>query len=160
LKYPQLFIGAFAASAPVQAQLDFSQYFEIVSTSLGSSVSASLAASTAAVETLLATDAGRQQLLNDFNLCAPIVTDDDAMTFVSALTTPYAETVQYDDDSVRLMQFDVPTIQNITAAAATPYAALLNVWNAYNAFTSVTNCTDIRSVSFLTRALAGSRSRA
>ena len=149
LKFPQLFIGAFAASAPVQAQLDFSQYFEIVSTSLGPSVSASLAASTAAVETLLESDAGRQQLLADFNLCAPIVTDNDAMTFVSALTTPYAETVQYDDDSVRLMQFDIPTIQNLTASAASPMAALISVWNAYNSFTSVTNCTDIRSVSSL-----------
>lgn len=143
LKYPQLFLGAYASSAPVQAILDFTRYFEIVSTSLGPMVSASLASSTATIEGLLGSTEGRQQLLEDFNLCTPIVTDDDAMNFVSTLTTPYAETVQYDDDSVRLMQFDIPTIQKLTSAADSPMDALISVWNAYNNFTSVTNCTNI-----------------
>jgi serine protease 16 len=88
LKYPNLFAGSFATSAPVQAQLDFQQYFDVVSMSVGQSCSDNLAASTAALTNLLNTD--RASLVTMFNLCGPIVSANDVANFLSTLSGPIA----------------------------------------------------------------------
>ncbi len=99
LKYPNLFVGAFATSAPVQAQLDFSQYFDVCARSLGAQCSKNLASSTATLTTLLGTPTGRAQLQKKFNLCGPIVSDNDVANFLSTLSGPIAGIVQYNEVS-------------------------------------------------------------
>lgn len=114
----------------------------MVAASVGPNTTAVLAAAQQQVNALLATPKGVQKLTQDFELCAPPQTERDTATFLSAITDPIAETVQYNDDANR-RSFDITTIQTIMSATADPYTALVNLWNAYNVHTNNTQCTDI-----------------
>jgi len=159
LKYPNLFHGAFATSAPVQAQLEFSQYFDVVARSLGAQCTASLNESTAAVTTLLASDSGRASLQKMFNLCGPIKSDLDVANFLSTLSGPIAGVVQYNDDNTSYEMYDLTQLCARLAAADTPLQGLQDVWNDYNAFSNNTQCTDIGYDSMIAQMQATSDAR-
>eukprot|EP01094_Clydonella_sp_ATCC50884_P011392 TRINITY_DN2117_c1_g1_i2.p1 TRINITY_DN2117_c1_g1~~TRINITY_DN2117_c1_g1_i2.p1 ORF type:complete len:508 (-),score=178.90 TRINITY_DN2117_c1_g1_i2:62-1585(-) len=99
-KYPHLANGAIASSAPVHAQLDFPEYLETVSNSLGSSCSAIFAKATASIEDYLQQgSSGRATLEGIFNTCDPMNTEKDVATFLSFITDEVAGIVQYNNDN-------------------------------------------------------------
>jgi pimeloyl-ACP methyl ester carboxylesterase len=110
LKYPHLFHGSLAASAPVHAQTDFPEYFEVVAASIGPVCATAMAAGTASVEKLLDSAAGRVQLQRYFNTCTPILTDDDAATFMGNLASVVSGVVQYNRDNNNYMPEDMETM--------------------------------------------------
>lgn len=87
LKYPHLFHAAVSSSSPLQAQLDFPQYNEVMRDSLASSADGVGGSEecAAAVETghesigeLLQTSEGRQTLVTKFNLCDASCLEDES----------------------------------------------------------------------------------
>jgi len=154
LKYPNLFVGAFATSGPVQAQLDFHQYFDVVARSVGPACNRVLRNSTQQLEALLATPAGRTQLQTRFNLCSSIASDNDVANFLSTLTGPIAGVVQYSDDNNKYQMYDVQRMCERLQEVSDPLEALTNVWNDYNTFqaslsNSTVQCTDINYDNFI-----------
>jgi pimeloyl-ACP methyl ester carboxylesterase len=109
LKYPHLFQGSLAASAPVHAQTDFPEYFEVVTTSIGPECTKAMAAGTSAIEHLLTFATGRDQLQRYFNTCTPIITDDDVATFMDNLASVVSGVVQYNRDNSNYMPEDMET---------------------------------------------------
>lgn len=148
LKYPNLFLGSFSASAPVQAELDFNQYFEVVAASVGPTCAASLAAAQQSINQAMETPSGVARLASVFGLCSAPVTSQDIANFMSDLTNPIAETVQYNDDAGRTA-FDVTTIQALMQSDPDPLTAFVNLWNAYNQHTNQTTCTDISYTNYI-----------
>ena len=142
MKYPNLFVGSIASSAPVQAQLDFPEYFEVVSQSVGSDCSNLIKAAQQEINNLLQTSNGIGKLVQAFNICTPMVTPNDIANFQSAVSGPFAETVQYNDDAGR-NAFDIKTICNLMSNEPDPLAGLLDVWNAYNTNSGQAGCTDV-----------------
>ncbi len=105
LKYPHIVIGAVASSAPVQAELDFSQYLDVVTASLTSQ-----SGSTQCVSNIQAATNQLQQLLQSgafaqlssmFNTCSPLsgASQLDLTNFVSSLAGNFEGVVQYNRDN-------------------------------------------------------------
>jgi len=83
MKYPHIVHAALASSGPVLAQMDFPEYFEVVTTSLspiGDCVS-TITAATKYYTGLLSTSDGKKKIENDFQTRTPIVSDLDVTTF-------------------------------------------------------------------------------
>lgn len=103
LKYPHLVDGSLATSAPVKAQLDFSEYNEVVQRSLeffvGESCANRVREGTQAATNLLSSADGKKQLQKLFNLCTPIETDDDIALFFENMEGTVAQIVQYNNDN-------------------------------------------------------------
>jgi len=95
LKFPEAFAGAVATSAPVIARADYPQYFDVASASLGTACSGRVRWGTEELDRMLSTAGGRKELATIFDACDPIDSDLDAATFLSSLSDPIAETVQY-----------------------------------------------------------------
>nr|XP_039266794.1 putative serine protease K12H4.7 [Styela clava] len=114
LKYPHLIKGAMSASAPLLAKMDFFEYNEVVNRSLSKFGSPkcveNIAIATKAVDTMLQSDTGRQQLMKLFNLCSPLSADDYEY-FQNAVADSIAETVQYNRDN---RAFEGATDGNVT----------------------------------------------
>jgi hypothetical protein len=145
LKYPNLYAGAISASAPVLAELDFNQYFEVVQASVGTKCAARIEAATKAMEELVATAPGKSKLQSLFNLCTPLNTDNDVATFFEALSNPIAGIVQYSDDNNKYQPFDVTVMCDLlTNETKQPDAllALVDLNNIYNTFTN-TSCVEV-----------------
>lgn len=88
LKYPNLFVGSLASSAPIQAETDFYQYNEVVAQSLGSACSSQIATAIGVVTQLLNTTEGQSQLQHNFSLCYPFYSPEDIALFMSTLANP------------------------------------------------------------------------
>jgi pimeloyl-ACP methyl ester carboxylesterase len=140
-KYPNLFHGAFATSAPLQAQLEFHQYFDVVARSVGPQCAANLKASTRELEYMLQTD--RVSLQQMFQLCSPIVTDHDVANFVETLTGPIANIVQYNEDNNAYEMYDIPHMCARLESAPTLLRGLISIWSDAQNFANNTACTDI-----------------
>jgi hypothetical protein len=78
-------IGSFATSAPVQAQLEFPEYFQVVQTSVGSKCAGVIKSATDAVTSKMSSNQGMQELVSKFNLCAASASPLDQGTFMGAL---------------------------------------------------------------------------
>ncbi len=90
LKYPALVAGAVASSAPVFAELDYVEYLQVATQSLGSAVNGSqcvdaIGAATQTIQTMLTSPTGIAQLTSKFNLCAAPATSNDIYNFVSTV---------------------------------------------------------------------------
>ena len=69
-----------------------------------------MAAGTVAVENMLNSASGRDRLQRYFNTCTPIVTDDDAATFMGNLASVVSGVVQYNRDNNNYMPEDLETM--------------------------------------------------
>lgn len=104
LKYPALFDGAVASSAPVLAKLNFTEYFDVVKASLetstqGTACTQRIREATTAITAQLQTSAGRAALATQFQTCSAIVTNDDVANFMNNLAGNFAGVVQYNLDN-------------------------------------------------------------
>ena len=96
LKYPHLFAGAHAVSAPVQSQVDLQGYLEIVGRALGEECAGFIAKGEGKIAGMLTSSEGRAGLKKDFNLCGDGVVDAlDAAMFVELFAVQVEGLVQY-----------------------------------------------------------------
>jgi len=96
-KYPNLVDIAYASSAPVQAQLDFPEYFQVVTQSVGKVCATRIGEAFKVVDELLKTN--KSKLVADFNVCSPLETELDEATFAESLSDAVAGVVQYSGDN-------------------------------------------------------------
>jgi len=142
LKYPHLIAGAIATSAPVQAQLNFPEYFEVVQASLGPDCAKRVKRVTQLVTQMLQNATGRATLQTLFSTCDPIVTDDDVSTFMSSLSDGICEIVQYNNDNNQYLPFNVETLCSriVGNDDQTLLNSFANFTNFFNQFEG-SNCT-------------------
>jgi len=100
-KYPHLVHGAVATSAPIQAQLNFPQYIEVATSSLGTSQCQQHVREAAKhVEILLQTQKGREFLSKKFRTCQVLGENRlDHMQFVSTIAGNFFGVIQYNRDN-------------------------------------------------------------
>ena len=97
-KYPNVVDIAYSSSAPVLAQLDFPEYHQVVTASVGAVCAARLKSAFERIEELMASD--RAKLLRDFEACdAGMSGELDEVTFLEALSDAVAGVVQYSGDN-------------------------------------------------------------
>ena len=94
-KYPHLYAGALAVSGPVQAQVDYQGYNEVVAVALGPQCEAALKSANDKVTQLLGSAAGQAQLAKDFGLCTPLSDPLAQAIFVSTWAYDLGGVVQY-----------------------------------------------------------------
>uniref|UniRef100_A0A1I7URH4 Serine protease K12H4.7 n=1 Tax=Caenorhabditis tropicalis TaxID=1561998 RepID=A0A1I7URH4_9PELO len=102
-KHPELVYAAVGSSGPVQAEVDFKEYLEVVQNSITRNSTACAASVTAGfnlVASLLQSADGRKQLKTAFHLCQDIKLDDKSLKyFWETVYSPYMEVVQYSGDA-------------------------------------------------------------
>jgi hypothetical protein len=141
--YPHLIAGSIATSAPVQAKLEFQEYFEVVQQSVGPQCAARIKNVTNIVSKMLSTSEGTQQLEKIFSTCTPIVSQDDIITFMSSLTDGVCEIVQYNQDNNAYTPFNLDKMCSMLLEGSSDdeqlasYATFNNVFNQF----SGENCT-------------------
>jgi len=124
LKYPNLFDGAVASSDPVQAELDFYQYLEVVTASLTTMSGTedcvnNIADAVDNLQDMLYTSSGRSTITDLFNLCAPLTDDsEDIANFLSSVAGNFMGAVQYNNDN---RAFEGATDVNVTIDAVCGY---------------------------------------
>jgi len=148
LKYPHLFAGAFSASAPVEAKLDFFEYFEVTANSLGPKCNSVVQSANEQVAYMIQNNQ-TSQLQSMFNLCSIPQTAMDIVTFLGDLSGPIANVVQYSNDNNSYQPFNVSVMCDMLENADTPIDGLVAVWNANNAYSNQTACTDPTYQGFL-----------
>ena len=133
--YPGVFDIAWAASAPVrvrkaqllpllwpnfcffffffflQAVVDFTQYFEVTANSLGATCANSLRKASLQLQTLLATQSGRNTLESLFSTCESFTSNPlDLATFMESVADGISGVVQYSGDNVNYQPYAIPTL--------------------------------------------------
>ncbi|EGT48966.1 hypothetical protein CAEBREN_19097 [Caenorhabditis brenneri] len=102
-KHPELVYAAVGSSGPVQAEVDFKEYLEVVQNSITRNSTACADSVTQGfnlVASLLKTADGRKQLKSAFHLCQDIKLDDKSLKyFWETVYSPYMEVVQYSGDA-------------------------------------------------------------
>eukprot|EP00042_Codosiga_hollandica_P044248 m.432026 g.432026 ORF g.432026 m.432026 type:complete len:496 (-) comp56745_c1_seq1:122-1609(-) len=105
-KYPQLAIAAVATSAPVEAELDFYQYQEVVMASLGTATQGTVCVeniqlATTLITSMLSSADGRQELIAAFKICpdSDLTNPLDVQNFMSSLAGNFDGIVQYNNDN-------------------------------------------------------------
>jgi len=132
LKFPHQTIAAVASSAPVQAELDFFQYLDVVDESLssltGKECDQKIQEATAIIQSLLQTESGTRKLENLFNICKPMNGTKDIATFISNLMGNWMETVQYNGESGPITIETLCRIMTNGSEALTAYIAVSNLF--------------------------------
>eukprot|EP01127_Copromyxa_protea_P001793 TRINITY_DN11708_c0_g1_i1.p1 TRINITY_DN11708_c0_g1~~TRINITY_DN11708_c0_g1_i1.p1 ORF type:complete len:477 (-),score=110.62 TRINITY_DN11708_c0_g1_i1:102-1532(-) len=151
-KYPGAVDIAIASSGPVHAQTDFPQYLQVVSDSLattGSQCNIAIEKGTRYYANLLASAEGRKKIDKDFNTCAPIQTELDAVTFLEFLADTVAGFVQYNNDNNSYYPYDMVQMCSILTSAPIDQAfpAFVASWNN---FTQAT-CSDVTYASAMSQ---------
>lgn len=101
-KYPHLAHGAVASSAPIKAVLDFPEYFEVATQSLGTEeCQHNVKHATSKIESLLKTSSGLQYLSTRFRICSPLLSSkpDDLLMFSSLINDNFFGVIQYNQDN-------------------------------------------------------------
>jgi len=132
LKFTHLTIGAIASSAPVQAELDFFQYMDVVDHSLsyitGSECDSNIQLATNSIQSMLQTADGTHELEQMFNNCAPLKGEKDVATFISNLMGNFMTTVQYDNEGSPITIQTVCEMMNNTDDPLQAYVAVSNMF--------------------------------
>lgn len=116
LKFPHLAYAAVASSAPVQAVLDFSEYLDVVQSSLDrnhSDCPKTIKLASDSLIELLAHKENYEKITHDFNLCKPLeINSKMDMAFFLDTTAEYImDIVQYNNDN---REFEGVKTTNIT----------------------------------------------
>lgn len=133
MKYPHLFAGSIATSAPVLAQLDFYQYLQVVSNSVGPTCSQRFADATASIQTLLNSQDGRTKAQQMFNTCTPLLTDNDVKLFWQGLIDGPSGVVQYNADNVNYQPFDITYMCSLLQSGTDAMSAWANLTLTFQA---------------------------
>ncbi|XP_059468326.1 putative serine protease K12H4.7 [Neocloeon triangulifer] len=129
-RYPHIFYGAYASSAPILAQLDFPEYMEVVNEALVATdpaCPAVIQASTDELDALI--EAGDSATITQlFNLFYPIdlANQDDVMNLRATISYLFAGEVQYARGGNL-----VTLCQTIVAGQSTPLQTVAQYWNDY-----------------------------
>lgn len=132
LKYPHLIDASVASSGPVNAEVDFYQYLEVVEDSLvyyGQQICVdNIQAATDKIQALAAATDGLSSLSAMFNTCNPIQTED-VPNFFQSLAGNFMGVVQY---NLEIQGVNISTLCNImTNSAKDPLSNYLDVWNMF-----------------------------
>jgi len=142
IKYPHLFSAALASSAPVMAQEDYPEYFQVVMKSVGPQCAARISAATQQIDRLLDSGAsGRRTLESIFGTCDPIATDMDTIQFAESITDPICGVVQYSGDNNAHGAFTIEMMCNLLQQGTDPLAAYARTIQTINNQSSV-QCID------------------
>jgi len=104
LKYPHLVHAAVASSAPVHAEKDFKEYFEVVTQSIrtiaGDECADNVKKGFDRIQKLLLTTDGLTSIQNTFYMCNPPNTTNklDMDLFYDVIANPFASAAQYNRD--------------------------------------------------------------
>jgi len=133
VKFPQMTVGSVASSAPVQAELDFFQYLDVVDQSLdyitGKECDQRITMASNAIATMLKTTDGTKKLETLFGICKPLNGEKDIATFISNLMGNFMGVVQYDNEGSPITIKTVCDIMNNrTYDALSAYAAVSNMF--------------------------------
>lgn len=119
LKYPNIVFAAVSSSAPVQAEADFYQYYQVVADSLAyynkNCPAAVYAAATKLVE-YSKTQQGCDYITRQFSLCTPLKADspEDIQYFFKGQAENFLFTVQYNEPGLmkpeKIDGFNIPQI--------------------------------------------------
>jgi serine protease 16 len=136
IKYPHLFHGAVASSAPVRAQLDFPEYMQTVKKSMsdplvGGSVECASDVAAAFAETDRIFNSKDASLISalgkKFKACTDInASKNDAKTFISSLAGTFQGAVQYNGQEYPSVQ-DLCKVMESNRNSSAPIDRLVNV---------------------------------
>eukprot|EP01133_Synstelium_polycarpum_P010271 gene10271-11979_t len=139
IKYPQLVDFVVASSAPVNAEIDFYQYLEVVQNSLltapnGQACVENIAMATQKIQAMI--DQVALDPISDlFNLCPPLETKEDVSNFMQSLAGNFMGVVQYNLES------QGPSVNSLcemmTNTSNDPLGNYINLWNSF-----ADGCTD------------------
>ncbi|XP_065204121.1 putative serine protease K12H4.7 [Planococcus citri] len=134
MKYPSLVYGAVATSAPILAQKDFGEYYEVVKASLDSyhpNCSSRIAEATQQLDRLTKTEAGRKHITKLFQLCTELQdTVREIAGFFHMLASQVAHVVQY-NKVYRKSNNEIPprrSIENLCDIMTYPDAPALDLY--------------------------------
>jgi len=129
-KYPNLVDIGYASSAPVFAKLDYPEYFQVVTESVGPTCASRLTEAYRTIESLMSTNPDK--VLKDFKACKKPVTQLDITTFMEALSDSVAGVVQYSGDNNGLgRRWDVSKMCSIIGTTGDAYDSYVSFVNEY-----------------------------
>jgi len=135
LKYPQVVHSALASSAPVLAQMDFPEYFDVVAGSLSTitNCNATIRSATNYYTQLLNSPQGRLKVLQDFSTCTPIKSDLDVTTFLEYMSDTISGFVQYNNDNNQYFPFNMEIMCDMLTSAPIDesFPTFFSVWNNF-----------------------------
>eukprot|EP00771_Trimastix_marina_P004022 gnl/Trimastix_PCT/751.p1 GENE.gnl/Trimastix_PCT/751~~gnl/Trimastix_PCT/751.p1 ORF type:complete len:507 (+),score=175.33 gnl/Trimastix_PCT/751:32-1522(+) len=131
MKYPHLFAGAVASSAPVWAKTDYHEYLEVVTRSIGPKCADRLRQATQRIEPMLNTQSGRRALEKIFNACETMEEYIDTVEFVSDINDPICGTVQYNHDNAGHRPFEIEGMCKIIESGPDPLMAWAHLTAVY-----------------------------
>jgi len=148
-------VGSIATSAPVFAQEEFAEYFEVVEDSLGPTCATRLHQANRVIANMLQSQGGKMQLASLFNTCTPIQTDEKNLAmFWEAISGSVSDIVQYSNDNNKYIPFNVATMCGILESGGAPnLEAVLSLakFNAiFNNFTGQ-SCTEVSYTDYVTQ---------
>ena len=116
-KYPHLANGAWSSSAPLEAQVDFVEYLEVVSDAIrdlgGANCSRRIESAFQELESLLK-EGNSARIEEVFKLCYPFKATDklDKQNFFSSAGAPFSSIVQYHRDYAQTIQSECNLLEN------------------------------------------------
>lgn len=128
LKYPSITSGSIASSAPLRAKAEFSEYMDVVSTSIeffSGQVCVDAFAAAAQKISGMIDGSGIKQLERDFKTCSPMQSKLDVAVLLSDLMGNIQGTVQYNNEHAGVMNVtDICSVMTATTDAYTQFVEL------------------------------------
>lgn len=110
-KYPNVFDIAWAASAPVHAQVDFYQYYQVTANSLGPACTKAVSSGVQLAEQMLINRSGRDSLESTYNTCESFTSNPlDLANFMMSISDSISGVVQYSGDNTNYQPFAIPAM--------------------------------------------------